>query len=111
MIDAVARLVLPARQAYQRYQQVREPAALRAAAEDVQPVADLHLLELAEVGVELGERPIGPLGGGEAAVPIEAEVRGEPEDLVAKDREPPRVYPPTPRSTRLRAARDPRSGP
>ena len=59
----------------------------------MEAVPDLHLLELAEVGVELGQRLARVLAGDDAAVPVEPDARDELEDLVPKDREPPRVHP------------------
>ena len=84
--------VLAAGEAHERDQQVVEPIALGAPAEDVQAVADLHLLELAEVGVELGERLAGVLAGRDAAVPIEPEARDEVEDVVAQDAQAPGIH-------------------
>ena len=89
-----ARALVPAAgEAHERDQQVVEPIALGAPAEDMQAVADLHLLELAEVGVELGERIARVLAGRDAAVPVEPEARDQVEDVVTQDTEPPRVHP------------------
>ena len=67
------------------HEQVVELVALRAAPEDVQAVANLHLLELAEIGVELGERFARVLAGRDAAVPVESDSGDQLEDVVAQD--------------------------
>ena len=86
-------LVRAARQADERNEEVEELVRARAAAEDVQAVPDLHLLELAQVRVQLGEGLAGLLAGGDAAVPIEPEAGHEVEDLFAQNREAARVHP------------------
>src|SRR3546814_16165985 len=58
--------------------------ARRRRAEDVQAVADLQLLQLAEVIVELAERRLRIVGLGDAAVLVEAAGRRELEDLRAQ---------------------------
>ena len=85
--------VLAAGHAHERDEEVEEALRIRAPAEHVQAVPDLHLLELAEIGVELGERLARFLAGGDAAVPVEPDARDELEDLVSEDREAPRVHP------------------
>ena len=86
-------LVRAARHAHERDQEVEEPLRIRAPAEDVQAVPDLHLLELAEIGVELAECRPRVLAGGDPAVPVEPEAGDQFEDLVPEDREAPRVHP------------------
>ena len=89
----VRSLVRAAGQANEGDEEIEKPLRVRAPAEDVQAVPDLHLLELAEVGVELGERFARLLAGGDAAVPVEAEAGHEVQDLVPEDREAARVHP------------------
>ena len=57
--------------------------ALRRAAEDVQAIADLQLLQLAEMVVELGKGVLGAVVRGDAAVAIEPEAACGREDLAA----------------------------
>ena len=52
----VAALALPARHARQRHRQIRQQPPFRRDAENMQAVADLHFLEVAEIGIELFER-------------------------------------------------------
>src|SRR5690606_22252122 len=65
-------LPAPTRHAEQSYQQVRALLALRRHAEDVQPVADLHLLQFAEIIVELRQCLARILIRRETAVAVEA---------------------------------------
>ena len=59
----------------------------------MQPVPDLHLLQLAQPGVELRQGGVRPVLRGDAAVPVQAEPRGEAEDLLAQHPQAPRVHP------------------
>ncbi len=47
----------------------------------MQPVADLHLLQLAEIGIELAERPVRCLADGDAAILVESGGADEFDDL------------------------------
>ena len=80
----VAALAAAARQARQGHQQVGELLAFRRDAEDVQSVADLQLLQFAQVVVELAERRIGIVAAGHAAVLVEAGRGRQFEDAVAQ---------------------------
>ena len=57
---------------------------LRGFPENVEPVADLHLFQLAEIIVELGQRLIGRLIRGNPAIEIETGRPGQFENTVAK---------------------------
>ncbi len=71
----VAGLAAPSRHARQGHQQVGERVAFGRAAEDVQPVADLQLLDLAQMVVDAGEMV--------GVVRVDAEVAGEAQRLAA----------------------------
>ena len=84
---------LAAGQARERRQQVRARGAGGRFAEDMQAVADLHFLELAQVVVDPRERLVGAVACGDAAVAVEAEAPREVEDFAAEQRQPARVDP------------------
>src|SRR6185437_11870223 len=61
-----------ARQAGEGDEEIGQLAAFGRAAEDVQPIADLHLLQFAEITVELGKRRRDRLARADAAIAVEA---------------------------------------
>ncbi len=61
-----------ARQPDKGNEQISQSLTLGCAAKDVQAVTDLHLLQLAEIAVELAERPVGRLVSDDAAITIES---------------------------------------
>src|SRR5690606_5022375 len=71
--------------------QVGEKPAFRRDAEDVQAVADLHFLQVAEIGVELLERGILAVGCGDAGIMVEPDVAHQIENLPRKQLDPPRI--------------------
>ncbi len=72
---------LPARQAREGHQQCIQHGAFRCLAEDVQAVADLRLLQLAQMIVELGQCRIGVVAGQHAAIGGKPARQREIEDL------------------------------
>ena len=62
-------------------------------AEHVQAAADLHLLQLAEVAVQLRERRVVVVGGLDPAVAVQPDVGGQGQDLLAQHLQPARVHP------------------
>ncbi len=52
--------------------------------EDVQTVADLHFLEIAEIGIELLQRLVFALALGDASIAVETDICDEIEDLLAE---------------------------
>ena len=83
-------MIVAARRACQRDQQVAPQPALGRLGEDMQPVADLHLLQLAEIIVDRGERVVAPARGPRVA--IEPDALGEIEDVALQPLEPARVH-------------------
>ena len=59
----------------------------------MQAAADLHLLQLAEVVVQLRQRRFVVVGGVDTAVAVEPDVGGQGQDLLAQDLQPARVHP------------------
>ena len=88
----VARLGVAARQPDHRHQEVVQRLSFRRPAEHVQAAADLHLLQLAQVVVQLGERGVVVVVGLDAAVPVESDVGGQGQDLLAQHPESARVH-------------------
>ncbi len=72
-------------------QQRVSPFAHRAFAQDMEPVADLQFLQLAEEPVELFERARQILAGGDAAIPVDPGGAGALEDLGGERRDAARV--------------------
>ena len=68
-------------------------AALRRGcfAEDVEPVADLHFLDFAEVTIELAKRVVAAVGGLDAAILIEPDGGDKLQDSCAQGRTPARI--------------------
>jgi len=80
-----------ARQPRQGQQQVELRLARGRCPEDVQPAADLPLLELAEIGVELGQCRLDAFRGGDAAILGDTRRPGDIEDAPRQGLHPPRV--------------------
>ena len=80
-VAALARL---ARRAHQGRQQIGQLLARGRLAEHVQAVADLQLLQLAQMIVELGERVVGAVVAADADVAVQPEALAQREDLVAQ---------------------------
>ena len=89
----VGRCAVTARQSDHRHQQVVQCLPFRRVAEHVQTAADLHLLQLAEMVVQLGQGGVVVVGGLDAAVPVQPHMGGEGQDLLAQYLEPARVTP------------------
>ncbi|MCL6708413.1 hypothetical protein M8R20_15535 [Pseudomonas sp. R2.Fl] len=87
----VAALAQPARHPRQRHHEIGQKPPLRRQTEHVQPVADLHLLEIAEIGVEFFQRRIFRLALGDAGILVEADVGDQVEDLFLQELQPPRI--------------------
>src|SRR5438270_5235091 len=66
-----------------------QPLALRAPAEDVEPVADLQFLQLAQKPVELAQGNGRSLAGGDAAIAVEPGGAGLFEDRRSKHSDAP----------------------
>ena len=60
-------------------------------AEDMEPVADLHLLDFAEIAIELAERVVAAVGGLDAAILVEPGRRGKLQDARAQGWTPARI--------------------
>ena len=88
----IAALAEPARHPRQRHRQVGQQPPFRRHAEDVQAVADLHFLEVAEIGVELLAAPCPRRRSWSMpASLVEADVAHEVEDLLAEQPQPARI--------------------
>ena len=59
--------------------------------EDMEAVADLHLLDFAEIAVELAKRVVAAVGGPDAAILVEPGRRGKLQDARAQGRTPARI--------------------
>ena len=89
----VAGLPVIARQTRESDQQRIAQTTHRAFAEDVQPVADLHFLQFAQVIIELGERFIRRFLRVDPAIEIEPRRTRQFHDLVAEQVDPARINP------------------
>ena len=87
----VAPLAKTARHAGERHGQVGEHPPRRRYAENVQAVADLHFLEVAEIGVELFQRLLLRLALLDAGIAVEADIGDEIEDLLAQQLQAARI--------------------
>ena len=80
-----------ARNPRKRRQQIVPQPSLGRLPEDVQAVADLHLLQFAQIGVEFFQRHLLRVGSADAGVAVEADVTREIEDLPLEQPQPPRI--------------------
>ena len=74
-----------------RAQEFVAPRGLGRPAEDVEAVANLHLLDLAEIAIELAERVVAVVVGLDAAILVEPDRRGKLQDARAQRRTPARI--------------------
>ena len=81
-----------ARQPDHRHQEVVQRFPLRRTAEHVQAAPDLHLLQLAEMVVQLRQRGVVVVRRLDATIAVQSDVRGQRQDLLAQNLQPARVH-------------------
>lgn len=84
-------LAQPARHPRQRYRQISQQSSGRRNAKDVQSIANLHFLEVAEIGIQLAQGLIFALTLGDAGILIETDIGDEIEDLLAQQTDAARI--------------------